>query len=132
MNLTFSLHYFLNEMSNSPCSQNEMLCCAEFSCVICRKVMSLPLTTPCAHNFCKACLENAFSGQTFIKERTRVGGRALRAQKNVMKCPSCSNDISDFLQNPQVTLTSLFPIYTAFRTGHHPEIFDLGRGLIFF
>ncbi|PSS13725.1 E3 ubiquitin-protein like [Actinidia chinensis var. chinensis] len=74
----------------------------EFSCVICRKVMSLPLTTPCAHNFCKACLENAFSGQTFIKERTRVGGRALRAQKNVMKCPSCSNDISDFLQNPQV------------------------------
>ncbi|XP_057507883.1 E3 ubiquitin-protein ligase ORTHRUS 2-like [Actinidia eriantha] len=74
----------------------------EFSCVICRKVMSLPLTTPCAHNFCKACLENAFFGQTFIKERTRVGGRTLRAQKNVMKCPFCSNDISDFLQNPQV------------------------------
>ncbi|PSR84606.1 E3 ubiquitin-protein like [Actinidia chinensis var. chinensis] len=74
----------------------------EFSCIICRKVMTLPLTTPCAHNFCKACLESAFSGQTFIKERTREGGRTLRAQKNVMKCPSCSNDISDFLQNLQV------------------------------
>ncbi|XP_052205944.1 E3 ubiquitin-protein ligase ORTHRUS 2-like [Diospyros lotus] len=74
----------------------------EFSCLICRKVMALPVTTPCAHNFCKACLENAFAGQTFIKDRTREGGRTLRAQKNIMKCPSCSNDISDFLQNPQV------------------------------
>ncbi|CAL5420994.1 unnamed protein product [Camellia sinensis] len=74
----------------------------EFSCLICRKVMTLPITTPCAHNFCKACLESAFAGQTFMKERTREGGRTLRAQKNIRKCPSCSIDISDFLQNPQV------------------------------
>ncbi|XP_043707420.1 E3 ubiquitin-protein ligase ORTHRUS 2-like [Telopea speciosissima] len=74
----------------------------EFSCLICRNVMTLPLTTPCAHNFCKPCLENVFVGQTFVKERTRQGGRTLRARKNIMKCPSCSNDISDFLQNPQV------------------------------
>ncbi|KAG8365791.1 hypothetical protein BUALT_Bualt17G0008500 [Buddleja alternifolia] len=73
----------------------------EFSCLICRKVMVLPLTTPCAHNFCKACLEGKFTGQSFVKERTR-GGRTLRTQKNVMNCPSCRNDISDFLQNPQV------------------------------
>ncbi|XP_043724892.1 E3 ubiquitin-protein ligase ORTHRUS 2-like isoform X2 [Telopea speciosissima] len=74
----------------------------EFSCLICRNVMTLPLTTPCGHNFCKPCLENAFAGQTFVRERTCQGRRSLRAQKNVMKCPSCSNDISDFLQNPQV------------------------------
>ncbi|KAL0385269.1 UNVERIFIED_CONTAM: E3 ubiquitin-protein ligase ORTHRUS 2 [Sesamum radiatum] len=74
----------------------------EFSCQICRNVMVLPLTTPCAHNFCKACLEGAFAGQSFIKQRTCGGTRTLRAQKNVMKCPSCKNDISDFLQNPQV------------------------------
>ncbi|KAJ4973697.1 hypothetical protein NE237_006871 [Protea cynaroides] len=74
----------------------------EFSCLICRNVMTLPLTTPCGHNFCKRCLENAFAGQTFIRERTCEGRRSLRAQKNIMKCPSCSNDISDFLQNPQV------------------------------
>ncbi|KAL2547258.1 E3 ubiquitin-protein ligase [Forsythia ovata] len=74
----------------------------EFSCLICRKVMVLPLTTPCAHNFCKACLENAFAGQSFIKQRTCGGTRTLRTQKNVMKCPSCTNDVSDFLQNPQV------------------------------
>ncbi|VFQ60876.1 unnamed protein product [Cuscuta campestris] len=74
----------------------------EFSCILCRKVMVDPLTTPCAHNFCKACLEGAFSGQSFMKQRTCGGRRTLRTQKNVMGCPSCKNDISDFLQNPQV------------------------------
>ncbi|KAL8519931.1 hypothetical protein ACS0TY_010750 [Phlomoides rotata] len=73
----------------------------EFSCLVCRKVMVDPLTTPCAHNFCKACLEGVFAGQSLVKERGR-GGRTLRTQKNVMKCPSCKNDLSDFLQNPQV------------------------------
>eukprot|EP00268_Persea_americana_P034606 TRINITY_DN34228_c0_g2_i1.p1 TRINITY_DN34228_c0_g2~~TRINITY_DN34228_c0_g2_i1.p1 ORF type:complete len:536 (-),score=113.56 TRINITY_DN34228_c0_g2_i1:208-1815(-) len=74
----------------------------EFSCLLCRQVMNLPITTPCAHNFCKQCLEGAFAGKTFLRERTREGGRTLRAQKNVMKCPACPNDISDFLKNPQV------------------------------
>ncbi|KAL3500952.1 hypothetical protein ACH5RR_035401 [Cinchona calisaya] len=74
----------------------------EFGCLICRKVMVNPLTTPCAHNFCKACLEGAFAGQAFIRQRTCEGRRTLRAQKNVMKCPSCKNDISDYLVNPQV------------------------------
>lgn len=73
-----------------------------FSCLLCDKVMNLPLTTPCAHNFCKPCLENAFAGQTFTKERTCQNGRKLRSQKNIMKCPSCPTDISEFLQNPQV------------------------------
>ncbi|EOX99609.1 SRA-YDG - like 2 [Theobroma cacao] len=74
----------------------------EFSCQICRDVMTSPLTTPCAHNFCKACLEGAFAGQSFTRERTCEGRRTLRDQKNVMKCPSCLNDIAEFLQNPQV------------------------------
>ncbi|KAK3008379.1 hypothetical protein RJ639_014087 [Escallonia herrerae] len=73
-----------------------------FSCLICKKVMTLPLTTPCAHNFCKACLEGKFSGQTFVKERMCQGGRKLRAHKNVMECPACTHDISEFLQDPQV------------------------------
>ncbi|XP_076885558.1 E3 ubiquitin-protein ligase ORTHRUS 2-like [Bidens hawaiensis] len=74
----------------------------EFCCHICHKVMNLPLTTPCAHNFCKSCLQDTFAGQTFIRERNCEGRRSLRAQKNVMKCPSCTNDISEYLQNPQV------------------------------
>lgn len=74
--------------------------------------MASPLTTPCAHNFCKACLEGAFSGQSFIRNRACGGGRTLRAQKNVMKCPSCSNDIADFLQNPQVLRNAVIGFYS--------------------
>lgn len=77
-------------------------CHAGFCCLICEKVMNLPLTTPCAHNFCKPCLETAFAGQTFAKERVCQNGRKLRSQKNVLKCPACPTDISEFLQNPQV------------------------------
>ncbi|KAE9607202.1 putative methyltransferase chromatin regulator PHD family [Lupinus albus] len=75
---------------------------APFACQICRKVLANPLTTPCAHNFCKACLEGVFSGQSFVRERVYQSGRSLRTQKNVMKCPSCQSDIAEFLQNPQV------------------------------
>ncbi|XP_019167507.1 PREDICTED: E3 ubiquitin-protein ligase ORTHRUS 2-like isoform X3 [Ipomoea nil] len=73
-----------------------------FSCLLCGNVLNVPLTTPCAHNFCKACLEKAFEGQTFTKERGCQNGRKLRSQKNIMKCPVCTVDISEFLQNPQV------------------------------
>ncbi|XP_019100925.1 PREDICTED: E3 ubiquitin-protein ligase ORTHRUS 1-like [Camelina sativa] len=73
----------------------------EFSCQICQKVMSLPVTTPCAHNFCKGCLEAKFAGISQVRERSR-GGRTLRAKKNVMTCPCCTIDLSEFLQNPQV------------------------------
>ncbi|XP_061362839.1 E3 ubiquitin-protein ligase ORTHRUS 2-like [Gastrolobium bilobum] len=72
-----------------------------FSCLICRQVMVSPVTTPCGHSFCKSCLEGAFAGQAFVKDRSR-GGRTLRSQKNVMKCPTCPIDISDYLQNLQV------------------------------
>ncbi|WJX54214.1 RING-type E3 ubiquitin transferase [Trifolium repens] len=75
----------------------------EFGCNICRKVLASPLTTPCAHNFCKVCLEGAFSGQSYIRNRTTQSGRSLRTQKNIMKCPTCSIDIADYLQNPQVS-----------------------------
>ncbi|KAJ4829537.1 hypothetical protein Tsubulata_037441 [Turnera subulata] len=74
----------------------------EFKCLLCKNVLTNPLTTPCAHNFCKACLEGAFAGQSYVRQRTCHGRRTLRVQKNVMKCPSCANDIADYLQNPQV------------------------------
>lgn len=80
---------------------------AEFGCHICHKVLNSPVTTPCAHNFCKACLEGAFAGLTYIKERTCHGRRTLRPQKNVMNCPLCSTDIAEFLQNLKVWLAAL-------------------------
>ncbi|XP_020581355.1 E3 ubiquitin-protein ligase ORTHRUS 2-like [Phalaenopsis equestris] len=74
----------------------------EFSCLICRKVLSSPLTTPCAHNFCKTCLLGSYADKSFVRERSSAGGRTLRAQKITKKCPACPYDISDFLQNPQI------------------------------
>ncbi|CAA7051483.1 unnamed protein product [Microthlaspi erraticum] len=65
--------------------------------------MSLPVTTPCAHNFCKPCIEGRFVGQTVMAERSK-GGRTLRARKTIMNCPCCPTDISDFLQNPQLAV----------------------------
>ncbi|KAL5727891.1 RING-type E3 ubiquitin transferase [Ranunculus cassubicifolius] len=69
--------------------------------MICKKVLNLPVTAPCSHNFCKSCIETTFAGKTHVRERIDGGSRVLRTQKNVMKCPVCSYDISDFLKNPQ-------------------------------
>lgn len=74
----------------------------EFGCGLCKKVLKMPLSTPCGHNFCKPCLESTFSGQKDVRERVGVGGRSLRAQKVVKRCPTCQGDISELLQNPQV------------------------------
>ncbi|EES17520.1 E3 ubiquitin-protein ligase ORTHRUS 2 [Sorghum bicolor] len=73
----------------------------EFGCSICRAVIKEPLTTPCAHNFCKTCLLGKYDSQSSMRERSR-GGRTLRAQKIVKTCPSCPTDICDFLENPQI------------------------------
>ncbi|KAL6176123.1 hypothetical protein ACLB2K_052759 [Fragaria x ananassa] len=73
----------------------------EFSCLICRQVMTSPVTTSCGHNFCKSCFQGAFAGKSVVTERNR-GGRSLRTQRNVLTCPSCPTDVTDFVQNPQV------------------------------
>ncbi|XP_022737361.1 E3 ubiquitin-protein ligase ORTHRUS 2-like [Durio zibethinus] len=75
----------------------------EFGCLICREVLVMPVTTPCGHNFCKSCLEGAYAGQSLVRERN-VGGRALRSQRNVMNCPTCPTDLSDYLNNLQVNM----------------------------
>jgi len=80
---------------------------AEFGCSICRAVIKEPLTTPCAHNFCKTCLLGKYDSQSSVRERSR-GGRTLRAQKIVKTCPSCPTDICDFLENPQVCWSTEF------------------------
>ncbi|KAF2288372.1 hypothetical protein GH714_007158 [Hevea brasiliensis] len=96
----------------------------ELSCQICHKMMANPVTTPCAHNFCKACLEGSFAGQSFMRQRTCQGRRTLRVQKNVMKCPSCTNDIADFLQNPQVNRELMGVIESLQRRNAEFETFD--------
>jgi len=93
--------------------------------------MQYPITTPCAHNFCKACLQGAFAGKSLMRERSQ-GGRSLRAQKNVKTCPFplCTTDIADFLENPQVLLQNAIWFYTM----HHSTLmyFCLFSVLIYF
>lgn len=101
---------------------------AGFSCPLCKEVLTLPVTAPCAHNFCKSCLEGKFVGQAFVKERTCLGGRKLRSQKNVMKCPCCENDIADFLQNLQV----IIPFYIICIPFYKVQIFLLLFLFLFF
>ncbi|KAK1295520.1 E3 ubiquitin-protein ligase ORTHRUS 2 [Acorus calamus] len=43
----------------------------------------------------------AWDFDSFVRERTR-GGRTLRTQKNIMNCPTCQFDITEFLKNPQI------------------------------
>ncbi|XVF08591.1 hypothetical protein REPUB_Repub07fG0016300 [Reevesia pubescens] len=75
----------------------------EFGCLICQQVLVMPVTTPCGHNFCKSCLEGAFAGKSFVRERN-AGGRALRSQRNITKCPGCPTDLSEYLNNLQVNI----------------------------
>nr|CAN73072.1 hypothetical protein VITISV_032384 [Vitis vinifera] len=91
--------YLLDVTMNPPHGQ-------DFYCSLCQNVMRLPVTTPCAHNFCKDCVQEAFAGKTFVRKRLCFSGQALRSHKNVMKCPSCPADISEFLQNPQKNETN--------------------------
>ncbi|KAB5573267.1 hypothetical protein DKX38_000461 [Salix brachista] len=99
----------------------------EFSCQICRKVMVCPITTPCAHNFCKACLEAAFAGQSFTRQRGQ-GRRSLRVQKNVMKCPSCIIDIAEFIQNPQVNRELMGVIESLQRQAEEEKVDENSEG----
>ncbi|CAN1178523.1 E3 ubiquitin-protein ligase ORTHRUS 2 [Linum perenne] len=73
----------------------------EFNCLICLKVMNVPVTTPCSHNFCKDCLDKKFPNKQFVEERSR-GGRTLRSRKVVLNCPCCPTDISEFLKDIKV------------------------------
>ncbi|XVE63777.1 hypothetical protein DITRI_Ditri07aG0047100 [Diplodiscus trichospermus] len=75
----------------------------QFGCLICQKVLNMPVTTPCGHNFCKACLVGAFAGQSVFKERN-AGGRILRSQRIVKPCPACPADLSEYLNNLQVNI----------------------------
>ncbi|KAL8274138.1 hypothetical protein Esti_001980 [Eimeria stiedai] len=63
----------------------------EFECSICMKILLLPVTTPCGHNFCRTCIEQSLSYRPMcplcrapllhcavpvVAEGGRVGGRA--------------------------------------------------------
>jgi len=63
--------------------------------------MVKPVTIPCGHSFCKACLVGVFAGQTLVRDRN-MNGIELRPKKNIMKRPSCYTDIAEYLHILQV------------------------------
>eukprot|EP00898_Chlorokybus_atmophyticus_P000413 jgi/Chlat1/1372/Chrsp119S01790 len=73
----------------------------EFKCGICKTVLAVPATTPCGHNFCRDCLLSHFGKSETAAER-KPSGRSLRVRKEEKKCPSCSNNIADFVADPKV------------------------------
>ncbi|KAI3759564.1 hypothetical protein L6452_07463 [Arctium lappa] len=93
-----------------------------FDCVLCKQMMTMPLTTACGHSFCKSCLEARFVGQSSMRDRSG-GGRTLRLQKKFFKCPApeCSDNISDFLDNPQVN-TELAGLIEKLQSGREKNV----------
>ncbi|CAL8353013.1 unnamed protein product [Arctogadus glacialis] len=47
--------------ASPPCSEEN------FSCPICLEVLSSPVSTPCGHNFCRACIETSWRGKSSYK-----------------------------------------------------------------
>ena len=51
------LAIFLNEDSSNQLNANGI----DFSCSICTELLCRPVSTPCGHNFCKVCLQQALT-----------------------------------------------------------------------
>ncbi|CAN8321824.1 unnamed protein product [Cochlearia groenlandica] len=68
----------------------------EFSCQICKQAMSLPVTTPCAHNFCKACLEAKFAGMSQVNREMM---EVIEKLKKKEEKPVVANDEEEEEEN---------------------------------
>ncbi|XP_053623803.1 E3 ubiquitin-protein ligase UHRF1-like [Plodia interpunctella] len=72
-----------------------------FLCIICQEVAVIPVTTPCLHNFCLACIKLAFKS---------TGTRT---------CPCCRNQLNNYEPEPnsklKMALQTVMPGYDAGR-----------------
>ncbi|XP_068611900.1 E3 ubiquitin-protein ligase TRIM39-like [Brachionichthys hirsutus] len=59
----------------------------QFQCAICQQVFTDPVTTPCGHNFCQTCLQNAWGSN------------------EVCECPTCSKT---FTLRPEMSVNTAF------------------------
>ncbi|XP_060922444.1 E3 ubiquitin-protein ligase TRIM39-like [Limanda limanda] len=59
----------------------------QFQCPMCQQVFTDPVTTPCGHNFCQACLHSAWDGP------------------DVCQCPTCHRSFSP---RPETSINSAF------------------------
>ncbi|CAI5499214.1 unnamed protein product [Closterium sp. Naga37s-1] len=104
----------------------------DFACLLCGGVLSDPVSTPCQHSFCLACLQQRFHGQADTRDRSKTAGRSLRAQKIVKQCPAarCTADIADVLSRLQVNhdMADLIAMLLAETNAPDADEGDAGEG----
>lgn len=59
----------------------------QFQCPICQQVFTDPVTTPCGHNFCQACIQNVWGSS------------------EVCQCPTCKRT---FNTRPEISINAAF------------------------
>lgn len=76
----------------------------QFTCHLSTKknphILQNPVSTPCGHVFCLACITNHFSGSATVRDRG--GGRTMRVKKVQKPCPVCKHNIADVVETPRV------------------------------
>ncbi|XP_074479357.1 E3 ubiquitin-protein ligase TRIM39-like isoform X2 [Sebastes fasciatus] len=68
-------------------SSGNMLPEKQFQCTICQQVFTDPVTTPCGHNFCQACIQNVWDSS------------------EVCQCPTCNKQ---FTSRPEISINTAF------------------------
>ncbi|XP_039997169.1 E3 ubiquitin-protein ligase TRIM39-like isoform X2 [Xiphias gladius] len=68
-------------------SSGNMLPEKQFQCTICQQVFTDPVTTPCGHNFCQACIQSVWDSS------------------DVCRCPTCSKS---FTHRPEISINTAF------------------------
>jgi len=70
-----------------------------FGCIVCMDIVYMPVTTPCSHNICLACLKRSFDAEAFT-------------------CPACREDLpkdlakeSNVNKEARAALNKIFPGY---------------------
>ncbi|XP_061922975.1 zinc finger protein RFP-like [Entelurus aequoreus] len=59
----------------------------QLECPVCKQVLTDPVTTPCGHNFCQACLQHIWDNS------------------NVCRCPACDKAFAD---RPEISINAAF------------------------
>uniref|UniRef100_A0A3B4X630 E3 ubiquitin-protein ligase TRIM39-like n=1 Tax=Seriola lalandi dorsalis TaxID=1841481 RepID=A0A3B4X630_SERLL len=59
----------------------------QFQCTICQQVFTDPVTTPCGHNFCQACIQSVWDSS------------------DVCQCPTCNKS---FTPRPEININTAF------------------------
>ncbi|XP_070786206.1 E3 ubiquitin-protein ligase TRIM39-like [Enoplosus armatus] len=68
-------------------SSGNMLPEKQFQCTLCQQVFTDPVTTPCGHNFCQACIQNVWGSS------------------EVCQCPTCNKS---FTTQPEISINTAF------------------------